>query len=107
MNGKKAIFLGDMGEEAGKQLIADNPPEKLKCDIVQMAHHGQDGVGFEVYRILQPEICLWGAPSWLWNNDSGSGMGSGNWKTIETRKWMAQLGVPYHLCIKDGDQIIQ
>ena len=107
INGRKALFLGDMGEEAGKQLIADYPPEQLKCDIVQMAHHGQQGVGFEVYRILQPEICLWGAPEWLWNNDSGSGMDSANFKTIETRKWMAQLGVPFHLCIKDGDQVIQ
>lgn len=107
INGKKALFLGDMGEEAGKQFIADNSPESLKCDIVQMAHHGQNGVGFEVYKILSPQICLWGAPGWLWNNDSGSGVDSGNWKTIETRKWMAQLGVPYHLCIKDGDQVIQ
>lgn len=107
INGKKALFLGDMGEEAGRQFIADNSAESLKCDIVQMAHHGQSGVGFEVYRILQPEICLWGAPSWLWNNDSGSGVDSGSWKTIETRKWMAQLGVPYHFCIKDGDQVIQ
>lgn len=107
INGKKALFLGDMGEEAGKQFIADNPPESLKCDILQMAHHGQNGVGFEVYKVLSPEICLWGAPGWLWNNDSGSGVDSGNWKTIETRKWMAQLGVPYHLCIKDGDQVIQ
>lgn len=107
INGKKALFLGDMGEEAGKQFIADNSQESLKCDIVQMAHHGQNGVGFEVYKILSPQICLWGAPGWLWNNDSGSGVDSGNWKTIETRKWMAQLGVPYHLCIKDGDQVIQ
>lgn len=107
INGKKALFLGDMGEEAGRQFLADNSPESLKCDIVQMAHHGQSGVGFEVYKVLSPEICLWGTPGWLWNNDSGSGVDSGNWKTIETRKWMAQLGVPYHLCIKDGDQVIQ
>lgn len=107
INGKKALFLGDMGVETGKQFLADHTPEELKCDIVQMAHHGQDGVGLEVYQVLQPQICLWGAPDWLWNNDSGSGTDSGKWKTIETRKWMAQLGVPYHVCIKDGDQIIQ
>ncbi len=107
INGKKALFLGDMGAETGKQFLADHTPEELKCDIVQMAHHGQDGVGLEFYQALQPQVCLWGAPGWLWNNDSGSGTDSGNWKTIETRKWMAQLGVPYHVCIKDGDQIIQ
>lgn len=107
INGKTAMFIGDMGEEAGKQFIADNPPEALKCDILQMAHHGQNGVGFEVYQVLRPEICLWPTPGWLWNNDSGSGLDSGNWKTLETRRWMAQLGVLYHVCIKDGDQVIQ
>lgn len=107
INGKKALFIGDMGVESGKQFIADNPPEALKCDILQMAHHGQNGVGLEVYKVLQPEICLWPTPGWLWNNDSGSGLDSGNWKTLETRSWMAQLGVPYHICIKDGDQVIQ
>lgn len=107
INGRKVLFLGDMSAEAGKQLIAENSAESLKCDIVQMAHHGQDGVGLEVYKVLQPEICLWCAPEWLWNNDSGSGMDTGNWKTLETRRWMSQLGVPYHLCIKDGDQVIQ
>lgn len=107
INGKKAVFLGDMGVETGREFLADHTPEELKCDIVQMAHHGQAGVGLEVYKALQPEICLWGAPEWLWNNDSGSGMDSGIWKTIETRRWMAQLGVPYHVCIKDGDQVIQ
>ena len=107
INGKKALFLGDMGEEAGRQLIADNSAETLKCDIVQMAHHGQYGVSLEVYQILQPEICLWSCPEWLWNNDNGGGVDSGSWLTIETRRWMAQLGVPYHVCIKDGDQVIQ
>lgn len=107
INGKKALFIGDMGVETGKQFIADNPPEALKCDILQMAHHGQNGVGLEVYKVMQPEVCLWPTPDWLWNNDSGSGTGSGNWKTLEVRSWMAQLGVQYHVCIKDGDQVIQ
>lgn len=107
INGKKALFIGDMGVETGKQFIADNPPEALKCDILQMAHHGQNGVGFEVYKVMQPEVCLWPTPDWLWNNDSGSGTDSGNWKTLEVRSWMAQLRVQYHVCIKDGDQVIQ
>lgn len=107
INGKKALFIGDMGVETGKQFIADNPPEALKCDILQMAHHGQNGVGIEVYKVMQPEVCLWPTPDWLWNNDSGSGTDSGNWKTLEVRSWMAQLGVQYHVCIKDGDQVIQ
>lgn len=37
INGKKALFLGDMGAETGKQFIEDTPPELLTCDILQMA----------------------------------------------------------------------
>lgn len=107
INGKKALFLGDMGFEAGNRLVKNHRAAELKCDIVQMAHHGQYGVSYKVYDILQPEICLWSAPQWLWDNDSGEGAGSGTWKTLETRRWMAVLGVSYHLCIKDGDQVIE
>ncbi len=107
INGKKALFLGDMGQEAGRQFLADNAPETLKCDIVQMSHHGQYGVEKEVYQVLRPEICLWSCPQWLWDNDNGGGVDSGSWFTLDTRRWMTELGVPYHVCIKDGDQVIQ
>ncbi len=107
INGKKALFLGDMGEEAGNQLLADNSAEALKCDIVQMSHHGQYGVSKTFYQTVEPEICLWTCPQWLWDNDNGGGVDSGSWYTVETRRWMAELGVPYHVCIKDGDQVIQ
>ena len=43
---------------------------------------------------------------WLWDNDNGGGIGSGDWKTLETRQWMEELGVRVNYCIKDGDQII-
>ena len=33
-----------------------------------MAHHGQDGVEMDVYRVIKPEICLWPTPDWLWDN---------------------------------------
>ena len=107
INGKSALFLGDMGEEAGACLLADYTPEQLKSDIVQMAHHGQNGVSQEVYNAIRPEICLWAAPEWLWNNNHGSGFDSASYKTIETRMWMSLLDVSYHLCIKDGDRTIR
>lgn len=107
INGKRALFLGDMGIEAGRQLLADYPDGQLKSDIVQMAHHGQNGVAYNVYAAVKPEVCLWPTPEWLWNNDSGSGVDSGSWKTLETRSWMAILGAKHHLCIKDGDQTLK
>ncbi|MEY8354315.1 MBL fold metallo-hydrolase [Lachnospiraceae bacterium 54-53] len=106
LNDVSILVLGDMGPEGGQLLAAELAPEDLKSDIVQMSHHGQYGVNRDVYEIIKPQIALWPCPLWLWNNDSGGGIGSGDWKTLETRKWMEELGVKVNYCIKDGDQII-
>ncbi len=102
IKGKTILFLGDLGYEGGERLLKDCGKEGLKSDIVQMAHHGQNGVGKEVYAAIAPEICLWPTPKWLWDNDNGGGTGSGPWKTLETRKWMEELGVTKHYITKDG-----
>ena len=107
LNGVSILVLGDMGPEAGALLYEQTSVEDLKSDIVQMSHHGQYGVSREVYATINPKIALWPCPLWLWNNDGGSGIGSGDWKTLETRKWMKDLGVKVNYCIKDGDQIIR
>lgn len=106
MNDVSILVLGDMGPEAGQLLYAERTAEDLKSDIVQMAHHGQYGVSKEVYAAINPQIALWPCPLWLWNNDGGGGIGTGDWKTLETRQWMEELGVKVNYCIKDGDQII-
>lgn len=101
INGKSILFLGDMAEEGGRRLLAEAGPEALKSDIVQMAHHGQNGVGEEVYQAINPSICLWPTPQWLWENSSGK------YRTGETKNWMSRLNVQKHYCMKDGDQIIR
>ena len=63
INGKKILFLGDTGVESGNKLL-ENQKDKLKADIVQMAHHGQSGVNKDVYEVIRPEICLWPTPEW-------------------------------------------
>ena len=107
MDGKTILFLGDMGEEAGNQLLADVGAEALKADVVQMAHHGQYGVTREVYEAIRPQICMWPTPGWLWDNDNGGGPGSGPWFTQDTIRWVRELGVVTNYCIKDGDQVIE
>lgn len=42
--------------------MADHDLSALKCDIVQVAHHGQNGVGYEVYKALRPSVALWPTP---------------------------------------------
>lgn len=96
------IFLADTGVESGQKLLK-NQKEKLKADILQMAHHGQSGAEREVYEQIRPRICLWPTTDWLWNNDPGTGYNTGTWKTIDTRNWMKALNVTKNYIEKDGD----
>lgn len=96
------LFLGDTGAESGSKLL-ENQSEKLKVNILQMAHHGQNGVTKEVYNFIKPQICLWPTPDWLWINDSGNGEDSGPWKTKETRQWIEELNVKDNIIEKDGN----
>ena len=99
------LFLGDTGEQSGDKLL-HTQNDKLKADIVQVAHHGQAGAKETLYQAIQPKICLWPTPEWIWNNDNGEGENTGPWKTMETRKWMDNLGVKQHIIEKDGDTTI-
>ena len=107
VNQKKILFLGDTGTESSEKLIKEQPQKELKADIVQMAHHGQNGATEELYKIINPKICLWPTPQWLWDNNSGSGEDSGNWKTKETRKWIENLKVKQNIIEKDGNKTIK
>lgn len=101
VNGKSILFLGDMAQEGGQRLLAEVGSEGLKSDIVQMAHHGQNGVDEAFYRAVDPQICLWPTPQWLWTS-----VGS-RYRTSETKGWMTHLNVQRHYCTKDGDQVIR
>lgn len=107
LNGTNVVFLGDLAVSGGDNLMSTVDLTALKCNIVQMAHHGQNGVSYEVYKALKPSICLWPTPQWLWDNDNGGGPGSGPWLTRETRNWLVRLGVKTSYCTKDGDQVIE
>lgn len=85
VNSKEILFLGDTGAESSEKLI-ENQGKNLKADIVQMAHHGQNGATEELYKLINPEICLWPTPEWLWNNAIDGVEDSGSWKTKETRR---------------------
>lgn len=98
----KFLILGDTGKKSSEKLLK-NQKDKLKSDIVQMAHHGQAGATEELYKEINPIICLWPTPKWLWNNDNGGGENSGTWKTMETRSWMENIGVKQNHVAKDGD----
>ena len=84
---KSMLFLGDSYLETSNELLQNNYND-LKSYAVQMAHHGQDGVSKQVYDAIDPTICFYSCPRWLYDNDNGGGYNSGSWKSIEVREWI-------------------
>lgn len=102
IDGQSVLFLGDLGVEAGNKILDKYGSIGLKSDMVQMSHHGQNGVEKKVYEAISPKACLWSTPLWLWNNDAGNGYNTGPWQTVTVRGWMEELKVQYHHITKDG-----
>ncbi|MBN2853682.1 MAG: MBL fold metallo-hydrolase [Clostridia bacterium] len=107
-NGKSALFLGDLGLRAGTKL-AMKFKDKLKSDIVQMAHHGQNGAGEDVYQYVKPDLCMWTAPIWLYDNNGGllnpeleNAFNNHHFKTVIVRGWMEKLGMTMHAVEGEG-----
>ena len=106
-DGKSILILGDLGKAGGLHLLATTDHSLIKADYCQMAHHGQDGVGPEVYEVVRPTYCLWPTPSWLWNNMGAGGYDTGPFQTLVTRGWISALHcVKRHYLMTGGTQII-
>lgn len=101
---KSIIFLGDGFSYTSLELL-ENPAE-LKADAVQMSHHGQNGVTKEVYEAINPELCFFNAPEWLYNNDMGLGYNTGNWQSVIVREWMSDLGAK-SIVAYEGDRTVK
>ena len=96
------LFLADIEPAAARELMELYTPEQLRCDIVQLAHHGQGGAHRAFYELVQPKIALYTAPDWLWTNRNGEGP----FKTLETRRWMRELGVVLSCPHCHGDYLL-
>lgn len=103
LSGSHVIILGDMGPDGGDRLLTQIQYMNLTADYVVMAHHGQNGVRENFYRMLQPKACIWSAPDWLFNAmpDHKS------LRTADTRSWINKLGVTRNYCTKDGDVVLK
>ena len=114
---KSVLFLGDLGPDGGDILFRESR-EKISADIVQMSHHGHMNVSFEVYRAINPKVCLWCCPEWLYTEpiipsylaDTERMVRMGRQRmfgTALTREWMDILGVSEHYVSKDGPHLIK
>lgn len=57
-NGWSLLFFGDIYKE-GSRILLKNCPQKLKSDIVQVAHHGFAGVTKDLYQVVNANYALW------------------------------------------------
>ncbi len=110
---KTVLFLGDIGPDAGDVLYFESK-DKLKADIVQMAHHGAFSCDMTVYAEIEPTACLWCCRKenfyegknvpWIYEHkDKLKHLG---WMRMHplltTKRWMEQLGVKTHYVSGDG-----
>ena len=103
LGGKSIVFTGDAFVFSGNKVLS-NPEYKdlLDCDICKMSHHGQSGVTKEFYQAVNPEICLWPTPTWVWNNDHETIV----LQTTEVRGWIEEIGVEKNYVSWQGSQVI-
>lgn len=52
------LWLGDLERIGGRRLLAAYGPS-LDCDMVQVAHHGWNGLTKEMYDVIAPEVVWW------------------------------------------------
>ena len=95
------LILGDCGIQESNKLLKDYTQEELKADICQIAHHGQAGATKDLYKAINPKVCLWPTTEWIWNNTNG------NLKTEETRKWIEELNVEQNILAFEGIQQVE
>ena len=98
------MFLGDLGPEGG-DILFRLQKDNLSAHYCQMAHHGHMCVGPEVYMAIDPKVCLWNAPDWLWEEEAVP-IGHRMYGEKLTRFWMERLGVRRHIVTKDGTAVI-
>ena len=90
----RALFPGDLEPDGGDRLteITAAHPDELRADIVQAAHHGHMSVARSVYERIRPEIALWCAPLWLYEEPETM-IHPRMYGTKMTRKWLDEMGV--------------
>ena len=92
------LFLGDLGLR-GDDYMKDKyfVSEAEVCRIIQMAHHGQNGVSAAFYDMIKDiKVCLYPALAWVYDNNTGGGINSGSFTSLDTRNAMRERGVMFN-----------
>jgi len=60
--GRSLLFPGDGQEKCSEELCARYGSDTLKCDFLQVPHHGYWGGSQELFERVDPQIVLWPCP---------------------------------------------
>ena len=91
---KTILFTGDISPKMSDKLAKKyRRTTELKCDYIQLAHHGQSGGSYDLYKLTSAKYALWCAPKWLFDNDLGDGFDTGPFTSAITKKWLLDLNI--------------
>jgi hypothetical protein len=60
--GRRVLWLGDSSPRSSNVAADRFPKESLKCEFLQVGHHGYTGGSHRMYRAADPEVLLWPCP---------------------------------------------
>ena len=88
--GKSILITGDAAFAGGVVLQKYHQAGvvSLKSDVVQVSHHGQQGLQKAVYALVDADVALWPAPSWVYN----AAQSATNVRTYYARQWFKEWG---------------
>ena len=66
IGGQKTMILGDCSTDESNALV-DMWDDYLKCDIMQLSHHGYRGATLELYQHIDPQVALMPTALYNWN----------------------------------------
>ncbi len=91
-SGKTVMLLADATHHISRQL-SHTYGSSLKSDYLQMAHHGLIGGDIELYKLIDPDVCLWAVKP-----DCFNGVLAG-----QKYQWcLGEGGLEYNAWIRDG-----
>jgi beta-lactamase superfamily II metal-dependent hydrolase len=94
---RSIVFLADSGIARGEELLNGKFRDDLNCDFLQMAHHGEGGVGKKFYQSIKFNACLWPVSKNLFQKSG----------VVTTMEWMKELGIKKHFVSADGIAVIE
>ncbi len=101
IGGQRILFLGDAHTQTGR-LYYNTYRNDLKADVVQMAHHGSQGIPRSIYKAIAPKVCLWPSSQYMWDP---ANQGSDKLETVDLHRYMCDtVGVKHHYIARDGVQ---